>query len=187
MASRLVGVNVATLPVASTVTEPGRETQPPGLLTSHISNVLVLIVVRFIGALNTAVKLLLIGTLSELFGPGLKETSVGAGMVAACTVKPPGTFSTSPPVVVTTFTGPSGAPLGMLIVATSVVALLATVEPTVIPVIACWKVATVVPLTQLVYCPLMVTCRDVCPGLPKFGLIWVMIGVPAVTVNPLLS
>ena len=57
--------------------------------------------VRFMGWLKTKVNTLLMGTPPALT-PGLMESSEGAGMVAACTVKPPGTFSTSPPVVVVT-------------------------------------------------------------------------------------
>ena len=71
---------MATLPVASTLTVPGTETHPPGLLTSQNSIELVVIVDRFIGWLKTKVKMVLMGT-PPAFTPGLMERSVGEGTV----------------------------------------------------------------------------------------------------------
>src|SRR5665213_1925630 len=117
--------------------------------------------------------------------------TVGGDTVVGCTVNPAGTVSTSPPVVTTTSRGPRAAAVSMLRVAVSVVALLTTTGPDVPSAappteILGPKLAVVVPLTQLVYWPLIVTVT-VALGVPMLGLIWVMTGVPARTVKPLLS
>src|SRR5580692_890176 len=118
--------------------------------------------------------MLLLRGMPPAFEPGLSEMMEGAGMVAAWMVKPPGTFSTSAPVVVITSTGPSDAPAEMIRLAVRLVALLtvtgpetpSAAPPTLMPGP---KLAVVVPLTQLVYWPVMVTVTEA-PGVPMLGL-----------------
>ena len=124
--------------------------------------------------------------------PGLIESIEGAGITAACTVKPPGTDLRSDAGCDRTPAGPTGAPAAILTLTVMLVAVAVTTGPgnpgpaaptTVIPSAAV-PMVTVEAVVQLVYWPVMVTVRPVWPGLPKLGLMLVITGVPAVTLKP---
>ena len=74
------------------------------------------------------------------------------------TVKPPGTVSTSPPVVVVTVYGPVGVLAPMLMLATRLLVELTVTLFTVMPEP---KLTVVVPWIQSVYRPVMVTFKSV--------------------------
>ena len=153
----------------------------------YSSTLLGVMVVRSIGWLKTAMSLLLIGMLAWL--PGLNEISVGGEIDVACTVNPAGTVSTSALVVTTTVRGPSVAAGSIASDAERVhvpVTVTSPAAPSAAPTTEMPgpKLAVVVPLTQLVYWPAMLTVTKAF-GVPIFGLMTVMEGVPGNTVNPL--
>ena len=113
--------------------------------------------------------------------PLLGVTCVSTG-VPLVTVKPLLSATTSALVVSVTFRAPVAAAASMVNTAVAVVAELTVSEATLTPAP---KDAVVVPCTQWVYCPVIVTDRLCCPCCPVFGVTIVTAAVPAVTVKPL--